>query len=44
MIVIGAGSEGLTTAVFAAQLRQKVALVEKNRVGGDCTWIDCVSS
>jgi pyruvate/2-oxoglutarate dehydrogenase complex dihydrolipoamide dehydrogenase (E3) component len=44
LIIIGAGSGGLTAAGFAAQLGAKVALVEKNRVGGDCTWTGCVPS
>lgn len=44
LIVIGAGSGGLTAAGFAAQLGAKVALVEKHRVGGDCTWTGCVPS
>src|SRR5437870_9999587 len=44
LIIIGAGSGGLTAAGFAAQLGAKVALVEKTRVGGDCTWTGCVPS
>lgn len=44
LIIIGAGSGGLTAAGFAAQLGAKVALVEKNRIGGDCTWTGCVPS
>ena len=44
LIVIGGGSAGLTAAEFAAQLGRKVALVEKNRIGGDCTWTGCVPS
>ena len=44
MIIIGAGSAGLTAAGFAAQLGLKVALAEKNRIGGDCTWTGCVPS
>lgn len=44
LVVIGAGSGGLVGARFAAQLGAKVALVEKNRVGGDCTWTGCVPS
>ena len=44
LIVIGAGSAGLTAAGFAAQLGLKVALAEKNRIGGDCIWIGCVPS
>lgn len=44
LIIIGAGSGGLTAASFAAKLSVSVALVEKNRVGGDCTWTGCVPS
>lgn len=44
LIIIGAGSGGLTAARFAAQLGAKVALIEKERVGGDCTWTGCVPS
>ena len=44
LIVIGAGSAGLSAAQFAAQIGARVALVEKNRVGGDCTWTGCVPS
>ena len=44
LVVIGAGSAGLTAAKFGAQLGLKIALVEKGRVGGDCTWTGCVPS
>jgi pyruvate/2-oxoglutarate dehydrogenase complex dihydrolipoamide dehydrogenase (E3) component len=44
LIVIGAGSGGLTAAEFAARLGARVALVEKGRIGGDCTWTGCVPS
>ena len=44
MVIIGAGSAGLTAAGFAVQLGKKVALLEKSRVGGDCTWTGCVPS
>lgn len=44
LIVIGGGTAGLTAAGFAARLGVKVALVEKNRIGGDCTWTGCVPS
>ena len=37
LVVIGAGSAGLTAAEFSAQLGLRVALVEKGRIGGDCT-------
>ena len=44
LVIVGAGSGGLTAAAFAAQLGARVALVEKNRIGGDCTWTGCVPS
>jgi len=44
LAIIGAGAGGLTAANFAVQLGAKVALIEKNRIGGDCTWIGCVPS
>lgn len=43
-VVIGAGSGGLNAASFASQLGHSVAIVEKHRVGGDCTWTGCVPS
>ena len=42
--IVGAGSAGLTGAGFAAQLGARVALFEKDRIGGDCTWTGCVPS
>ena len=42
--IVGAGSGGLTAARFAAQLGARVALIEKHRIGGDCTWTGCVPS
>ena len=44
LIVIGGGSAGLTAARFARQLGLSVAVVEKYRIGGDCTWTGCVPS
>ncbi len=44
LIVIGAGSAGLTAVKFGARLGLKVALVEKHKLGGDCTWTGCVPS
>ena len=44
LIVIGAGSAGLTAVNFACRLGLRVALVEKNKIGGDCTWTGCVPS
>jgi len=36
-LIVGGGSAGLTAADFAVRLGLKVALVEKSRLGGDCT-------
>jgi pyruvate/2-oxoglutarate dehydrogenase complex dihydrolipoamide dehydrogenase (E3) component len=44
LIVIGGGAAGITAASFAARVGVKVALVEKYRLGGDCTWTGCVPS
>jgi len=44
LAIIGAGAGGLTAADFAVKLGANVALIEKNRIGGDCTWIGCVPS
>ncbi len=44
LVIIGAGSSGLTAAGFATQLGARVALLEKHRIGGDCTWTGCVPS
>lgn len=44
LIIIGAGSAGLTAARFARQLKLTVAMVERSRVGGDCTWTGCIPS
>ena len=42
--VIGAGSAGLTVAAAAASFGQKVVLVERGRMGGDCLNYGCVPS
>lgn len=44
LIVVGAGSAGLSAAKGAALLGLKVALVEKEHFGGDCLWTGCVPS
>ena len=44
LVIIGGGSGGLVVASAAAQLHAKVALVEKDRLGGDCLWYGCVPS
>ena len=44
LVVIGAGTAGLVTAVAAAGLGAKVALIEKHLMGGDCLNVGCVPS
>lgn len=44
LIVIGGGAAGLVTASGAAQLGAKVALIEKDKLGGECLWTGCVPS
>ncbi|NEO88306.1 MAG: mercuric reductase [Spirulina sp. SIO3F2] len=44
LVIIGGGSGGLVVASAAAQMKAKVALVEKNKLGGDCLWHGCVPS
>lgn len=44
MIVLGAGSAGLVTAYIASAVKAKVALIEKDKMGGDCLNTGCVPS
>ncbi len=44
IVVIGAGTAGLVTAVIAAAVGAKVALIEKHLMGGDCLNVGCVPS
>lgn len=44
LVVIGAGTAGLVTAAGAAILGAKVALVERDLMGGDCLNFGCVPS
>ncbi|MFO8048878.1 MAG: FAD-dependent oxidoreductase [Desulfosudaceae bacterium] len=44
LIVIGGGSAGLVTAYVAATVRARVALIEKDKMGGDCLNTGCVPS
>ena len=44
LVVIGAGTAGLVTAAGAAGLGAKVALIEREFMGGDCLIVGCVPS
>jgi len=44
LIVIGAGPAGLISAIGAAGLGARVALVERQAMGGDCLNVGCVPS
>jgi uncharacterized membrane protein YdjX (TVP38/TMEM64 family) len=44
LVVIGAGSAGLVSALIAATVKAKVTLVEANEMGGDCLNTGCVPS
>ncbi len=42
VVVIGGGTAGLVTASGCARLGRKVALIERDALGGDCLWTGCV--
>src|ERR1700758_947445 len=44
LVVLGASTAGLVTAAGAAGLGAKVALVERELLGGDCLNVGCVPS
>ncbi len=44
LVIVGMGSGGMVAAEFAAGLDLRVAVVERQRVGGDCLWTGCVPS
>jgi pyruvate/2-oxoglutarate dehydrogenase complex dihydrolipoamide dehydrogenase (E3) component len=44
LVVVGAGPAGLVAAAAAAGLGAKVALVERDLMGGDCLTVGCVPS
>ena len=44
LVVIGAGPAGLVTAIAAAGLGARVALVERQAMGGDCLNVGCIPS
>ncbi len=44
LVVIGAGSAGLVSALIAATVKARVTLVEADKMGGDCLNTGCVPS
>ena len=42
--VIGGGAAGLTASGLAASLGARTVLIERDRLGGECTWSGCVPS
>ncbi|MGD2144312.1 MAG: FAD-dependent oxidoreductase, partial [Anaerolineae bacterium] len=42
--VIGAGSAGLVAALTANRRGARVAMIEKDKIGGECTHSGCVPS
>src|SRR5262249_46765556 len=44
LVVIGAGTAGLVSAAGAGGLGAKVALIERDFLGGDCLNVGCVPS
>ena len=43
-VIIGGGSAGLTASGIAANFGAKTMMIERDRLGGDCTWTGCVPS
>ena len=44
VVVLGGGAAGLTASGTCANLGMRTLLVERHRLGGDCTWTGCVPS
>lgn len=44
LVIIGGGSAGIVAGNVAGALGARVALVEKERIGGECLWTGCVPS
>ncbi|MFW5728878.1 MAG: FAD-dependent oxidoreductase, partial [Spirochaetota bacterium] len=44
VLVLGGGAGGLTAAVGFAQLGLKTAIIDRERLGGDCLYYGCVPS
>lgn len=44
LVVIGGGAAGLTSSGMSVSLGAKTMMIEKHKLGGDCTWYGCVPS
>jgi len=44
VVVIGGGAAGLTSSGISANFGAKTMMIEKEKLGGDCTWTGCVPS
>ena len=44
LMIIGGGAAGLVASVAAGAIGAKTALVEKNKLGGECSWTGCIPS
>ena len=44
LVVLGGGTGGLVSSMIAAGADARVALIERERTGGDCLWTGCVPS
>ncbi len=44
IVAIGGGTAGLVAAAGSAYLGARSALVERDRLGGDCLWTGCIPS
>jgi len=44
LVAIGGGTAGLVSAAGASYIGARSALVERDRLGGDCLWTGCVPS
>ncbi|MGD9893736.1 MAG: FAD-dependent oxidoreductase, partial [Dehalococcoidia bacterium] len=44
LVIIGGGSAGLTAAKVGRFFAKSIALIDKQRLGGDCLYYGCVPS
>lgn len=44
VVIIGAGSAGMVACKVANGMGKKTVLIEKRKLGGDCTWFGCIPS